>query len=810
MPDPESPLARPSAPAASQGPAEALAVCRVCHEGVTPAGYEEHLRRAHGLYAYRGVHAARADTLDLVLDDLLALRPTDVAWQALARLARADDPADPEKAACDLFVPGLARIDRALQVPICRALAALIAPAAADVLLALATRPEPVARVVALFGLVDPAMRDRRGLRAARELFADDTLSSEVRCQALAALVARLAEPGQATEQLLKLAAKMGKTRTLELFAQLEQRLGPHHAIAEVRSQLENRIRMSCPRCAVELRQPLMQVHLWHEHRLLLDGLRVRDPWVIVEEWLDSARASHDLELISRARIAADKLDPAGGQKRVARLLVARGLADERAKQELLDEAAARGASCCPHCFAFVNVPGEDGPLRVRYKPGRLEASGYDVTLTEAGLRPMLRVRTPAGVIRDGVEPGRSLTANGAAFLAGGAVVAIALLFACVWPRALGGPLRPVAVLLAVAALLHALVRVGMRPGTPLRERVLGYAWQMLVPRLHAGGFVPADSAFVAGLALMGSDAIEDGSLGEMIRMATAALDRGEVPASHLAPLLRLQVERAVSEDGADPVSLVVRHLTRCFGGKRSMLLAQHLLDDWKSPWWSKGNLARLRILLCDQAFEAGFEVATLLDAGRLAPALGVVLGTDSPRSLAALRLLWSQRPTRPWDRLGEVKTAFELAGSAHHSEVLSQHPDVLLWQILPDTLIGSRDETPVAATILFTLRGVWLQEELFMIPPRVVEVRRRSGGDTEMLLGRATFHSPGDLDPLSRQLERWFRWVFHDFVPQIDRVLTWPAPDRAALLRAWSAVPCPGCGKPMLPVVGEVGIAAS
>ena len=239
------------------------------------------------------------------------------------------------------------------------------------------------------------------------------------------------------------------------------------------------------------------------------------------------------------------------------------------------------------------------------------------------------------------------------------------------------------------------------------------------------------------------------------------------------------------------------------------MLLAHYLLDDWKAEWWTKGNLARLRILLCDEAFEAGFEVATLLEAARHAPALGVALGTDAPRSLAALRLLWSQRPTRPWDRLGEVKTAFDLAGDEGHTNLLELHPDVLLWHVQPDLHIGSGDEEQTAATILFTLRGVWLQSELFMIPPRVVEVRRRPGG-TEMILGRATFRSPRDLERLTRQLERWFRWVFHDFVPQIDRVLTWPAPERAALLRAWGAKPCPECGKTVLPIVGEVGIDAT
>jgi hypothetical protein len=64
------------------------------------------------------------------------------------------------------------------------------------------------------------------------------------------------------------------------------------------------------------------------------------------------------------------------------------------------------------------------------------------------------------------------------------------------------------------------------------------------------------------------------------------------------------------------------------------------------------------------------------------------------------------------------------------------------------------------------------------------------------------------DLEPLSRLLERWFRYAFHEFLPQVDRVLTWQPPDRAALLRSWGAVPCPECGKHLLARAGEVGIA--
>ena len=75
-------------------------------------------------------------------------------------------------------------------------------------------------------------------------------------------------------------------------------------------------------------------------------------------------------------------------------------------------------------------------------------------------------------------------------------------------------------------------------------------------------------------------------------------------------------------------------------------------LANWEPAWWTEGNVARLRILLCDRAFEAGFEVRNLLDAGRNSPGLADVLHTGDPHRLATLRLLWSLRPRRSYLRI--------------------------------------------------------------------------------------------------------------------------------------------------------------
>jgi hypothetical protein len=101
----------------------------------------------------------------------------------------------------------------------------------------------------------------------------------------------------------------------------------------------------------------------------------------------------------------------------------------------------------------------------------------------------------------------------------------------------------------------------------------------------------------------------------------------------------------------------------------------------------------------------------------------------------------------------------------------------------------------------------VWLQDVWFTAPPREVEVRLKSVG-CELRMGEHVFRGPGDLEELARRLERWFRYFFHEFRPQVGRVQAWQSPDRATILRSWGAVPCPECGRYLLGRVGEVGLA--
>jgi hypothetical protein len=549
--------------------------------------------------------------------------------------------------------------------------------------------------------------------------------------------------------------------------------------------------------------------HLWEQHRLVLDGHRVRDPWSLVEEWLAAYRASPNPELLQNCRTLAGRLE--GGAQKLRRLQLTHKVADADIRAGLLAEARERHASVCPWCFTLVPQPAEVQPLDVVQIGGCLGAEGYTVLVSDAGWRTFLEIRTPRRLVRRGREPDRRWTRKGALALTVGPLLLLALLFALgtinLGPR----PLLPVIVLVTWAFLLSLIVALVWHSPEPLEERVRRYAWEMLVPELHKDGFTVTDSAFLAGLARRGlKDRLEELSEGltPLVEHLEQEVAAGTVPPSHLAAVRRLLVAEAVA-GGADPIPLVVSQLTLCLEGKLPLLYAEHLLDGWEAPWWTRGNLNRLRVLLCDRAFEAGYEVRTLVDAGETVPSLGTVLRTERPNELATLRLLWSLRASRPWDRCGEVRTVFEMASSPEVPELFSHYPDLLLFQVEPEwpKVAEIAQGEPATVQILLCARGIVCQQQLITTLPRRTEMTTQ-WRRCELRVDDKVFWSTKVLDELERRLERWFRWAFLDFLPQVAAVSAWQAPDRTTLFRAWGARACPECGKYFLPRPGELGVA--
>jgi hypothetical protein len=814
MPDGDNPQARLLDSATTVVPPEALIVCPECRIAFLPVDFESHLRQVHQIYQYRGLRRSFNDTFAALLDALIHDRPDAEAWRTLSAIAMENHGPRADVFLALTLGQLLKRVDPDRRTAVIDTLGAMIGRSGATGLaLTLASDAEILARQLALnvFANLPPPL-DATLLPPLRGLLLDRRLPKESQFATLGPVLRTFGDDRQLVEELLRpLVSGKGKAKSIERLRRLERQAGPHAAIDALCQKLEERLRMSCPRCSMQLRRRKMIDHLWKEHRLVLDGRRVREPWPLIEEWIDQYCSSREPELLQRGRSLVQRLDGEEDTRRFRRLLLSRGIADDEARHVMTETAAEQHAACCPWCYGLVPVPREVPPLRLNRYRGRLSGGGYRVEVSERGLLTSLDIVTPEKLLYEGRERGQLLTQRGAMIFLVGPLVFLALLCAFGIPNRAVHPILPVLVILLLALADHLLTHWMWRPRIPAMVRARNYAWTMLAPRLHSDGYSLQDSAFLAGLAIQscadGYGPLRESLLPELLKHTESAVAMGLAPPGHLAALQRLMIEDSVAR-GAEPVPLVVELLARCFEGRFSLRFAEHLLAGWEASWLTPGNLVRLRVLLCDRAFEAGFEVRNLLDAGHNAPALGRVLGTDNVANLAALRLLWSLRPTRPWDRCGDPLIVFDLAADPQRAELFDRCPDLLLWQMEPEWLVAAPGDTdPKPAQITFCVRGIYLQSVLFTEVPRVVEVNARWRYH-DLIIGEHRFRSSGDLDMLALRMERWFRYAFSEFLPTLPRVEKWQAPDRLAILRAWGAVSCPECHRQLLPRVGQVGIA--
>lgn len=473
-------------------------------------------------------------------------------------------------------------------------------------------------------------------------------------------------------------------------------------------------------------------------------------------------------------------------------------------------------ASACPSCGALIPIPIEARPAALSISHGRLAGAGCYVQVMEDRCLARLEMGTPNEVIHRGREPGRWLTRKGAlVFLAGPPVVAaLAVAFGLVDVGL--EPLPAVGALLGLALLLALVGRWLWKPRLDLLKYAREHAWARLVPRLHARKFVLEESAFLAALAL---DSVRANKplarltpVKHAITLTERAVSEGRSAVRHLATLHRVLAAQARIA-GEDPVPLLAAQLVRCFAGKMPAVFAEELLASREGHRWHEGDRTRLGLLVCDNAFEAGCEVRHLMEAGEVVPALADLLETDDVLHLARLRLLWSQRASRPWDRCGPAETAFELAQTPDHAELLERFPDLLLHQSVPLARPrgGQRAADVKQGEVITCGRGVVFQGVLFREPPSGIEVLSRGlykRGGHKLVVGVHTFTLPDDPEPLARMLERWFRFHFKDFLPEATEVIGWKSSAGDEVLRRWGTVACPGCQRIVRVRAGKVGVA--
>ena len=550
-------------------------------------------------------------------------------------------------------------------------------------------------------------------------------------------------------------------------------------------------IATGCPRCRVQLPQRELIKHLWLEHRLLFDEGAARDPWQLIGDWIERYCHEGDPELLSRCRALGQRVDPALGLMRVRRLFLAHGIDDAEARQTILAEARGRHASVCPGCYALVPAY-EEAPVRpLNVARGRLSAGGYRVEVSDSHLLSRLEIETPAGLAFRGREPGRALTRQGAVYLLAGppVLLALAAAVALAWDVASVGVVISLLLSALVAFLwVHLFWRQGRQAPA---DRAVDYAWTLFVPRLHARGFSMPDSSFLAALALTSASGhgrveLRAEVVQRVLNDTKKAVAAGTGSVAHLAALWRLAAADT-ARTGGDPVLLVVTQAGHYFDSKLPLAFAEHLLSGCRHDAWAAAHLERLRVLLCERAFEAGLEVRDLTAIGQAAPALGDILRTHDADNLARLRLLWSVRPRRPWDRHGDALTAFDVAvDRAAGSRFLQAYPDLLLLVRQPPVLLCGR--------------GLVFQGQLFREPPRRADIK------LSLPLDDPSSHLADDPEQLRDRLERWSRYYFQEFLPEVAAVHHWQAPN-APSLTTQVAVRCPECRRALLTRAGDMAV---
>jgi hypothetical protein len=551
--------------------------------------------------------------------------------------------------------------------------------------------------------------------------------------------------------------------------------------------------------------------HVWLEHRMLLDGEKARPPWELLAQWVREYRRGNHPAALARCRSLAAHLDPRWGQLRFECLLDATNKDTDEAPGNLQVEAAAARVSLCPRCFAFVPTPMEREPYGISFSHGRLSAHGYKVEVSESGLVPRLSIGSPSGGIFRGREPGRWLTYRGGLLLWIGPLALLSMLIAVGIPDLGVPPIWPVLGVCVIASLALWILRFRRRRFIEPDTRALAYAWSHLVPRLHDQEFSIEDSAFLAGLAVTtaaeGTVTPEKEILQRHLERTEKASLAGSGAMRHLGALWRLAVHSRANA-GLDLGQMIAGQVQRCFEGPLSLAFVEGMLAAWAPPSWAKQK-ARIRVLVCERAFEAGFEVADLLEAGETSPSLGRLVGRDAV-ALAQLRLLWSLRPRRPWDRFGSALTVFEVADQIDSLETFSVYPDLLLLAEVPalPSLLAN-GERSARAGVALCAEGVHFQETLFTEFPRTIEVLARPSpkGRYELVVGETRFRFSADPEPVASQLERWLRYYFGEFRSQVKDVGKWPSPDLAAVLRARGSVTCSECGCVILPRTGELAL---
>jgi hypothetical protein len=789
---------------------ERLVVCPECQSEVQTKDLELHLRRAHQIFQFRGVRKTYVDVREAMLR-AVGTPPVDVgAWRSLHALAEDKYPGEADRhlvvwlhhlvrdAANDVRATAMATVAEVLIAAQAaeRLLPFFVGPSknpswellGQRMALELCTRlPGPIP--VPMLSLIAPFL-DRKDLpRRARE-------------NAVLALMRALGKDSPLVPSLLRAyVGQSSKKRGIEKLQLLEQRFGQSSALDAISKELDDDIRMSCPRCPTELRKKEMVGHLWDKHRLVLDGQRVREPWRVMEDWVVDYGLEKDPQVLQRCRQLAVRDDPQTGLARLQRLLYRRGLRDRELLNELRALVKSRKATLCPHCCATVVVEGPPVVQPLTLEPSSLEGYGYHLEVSEGGLVPSLRIESPDAILFRGREPGRMLTRLGGILLLIGPMMAGAYF----WIRWLLPPELP-SMLAGTSALGLGLFGAGAMyllwpPARPAKERLVKAAWKLLVPEILQEDMGRREWGFLRGLVEI-TDEVWHQSLNQdvLLECCEEASDAARADPLALACLASLS-RRCIADmrdDREDPFDFVLTLTAECFKGKLPLTFLSDLLENFhgqERSAWRKCDLHRLPILVAQQAFLAEVEIDDWLNLGRAFPVLNAVLNLEHRWHWLQFHAICRQRSTKPWHRAGPAIDMIDLAkASREYDELLTYYPDALLYFAKANLVVGGK--------------GVWIEGVCVTgLPPQTNVTMQNVSGGYEIQIGALRIRSAENPRAYLDDIQHWLNWYFKEFVPSVSNA---PRPMTESRHRMWqlSKTTCPECGRALAPCPGDLGVA--
>jgi hypothetical protein len=784
--------------------------CSECQAAVRSRDIETHLRRVHKVFEFRGTRRSYEATRAAVLRAVCAAQPDLRAWHHLRGMVEDRHPQTADAHLVGWLFQYVRALEAEQRPPALVGLAEVMAASGAGAaLLPLFLGPHKgrswvqIGRRLALeLAARMPAPMPDMLLDTVKPLLADTELPRKGRQRAVMALLRTTGRDGPAACALLRaFVTGTGKVRAIEKLHQLEQRFGQAPAIDTVCRELEDEVRMSCPRCPTQLRKKDMVRHLWDRHRLVLDGQRVREPWRVLEDWAVDYGLEKDPELLRRCQELARQVDPEGGPTRLYRLMLRRGMQDRDVLAALVAEAQARAACLCPHCFEFIRHTEPEPPEPLRLEREILEGFGYRVEVGEVfGALPRLRIETPEDVVYDWVEPGRWLTRPGAMVIVGAATVLLLILLNGLTHGTHWFPL-----LLGAAGgvgLVAGLIYVFWPTPPPRASRLLRAAWDQLVPQILSEPLTLPAYAFLYGLAHLSAESGRRRPRRSLLiqcdeAVAAGAQDDAE-SAMCLAEITLLQLA-VLREAEQDAIGFLAEQLADCFRGQRTLRYFGHVMSELHADRtrYHRGELRRLQVLLAARAFEQGLSADDLLDLARVFPPARDILGLDDRWGWSQLEQLWSLRRARAWEHAGQASHVFELAETPGEAEALLEAYPHLLLSIRPEDLH-------------MTSRGIWvLGQYLAARPDEKAIMWEWSAEDKAYVLEVGSHRLRSAMKPreLVAALKAWLPYYFDDFLPRLPTARR-SASEAAQKLWHGLRTSCPECGRPLVACTGDVGIA--